>query len=394
MIHFHGKDQNDMKNAYLFCHHTVPYEHPNAVRLLNTALILQEIGYDVSLFGYDFEEEIMVKHRGVRCTKWQITRGKGIARQHLRSQDIIRHFIKVLKNAPDIIMSCIPGYTEEYSYLKGWAKENNVPFIQNLCEWYSYCNFRGKFKVFRYARNEWLMRFTYTKVKNIVGISTMLTDYYEKRGANTLTVPTLVDLEEYVNLKHQISMRLCIAYAGKPAAKDLLANVIFAIGRLSEQEMSKLEFHIYGATAEQLYKLGISQELLQRLSSAVHIHGYVPYKDVARCIADADFTILLRPNQRYAQAGFPTKVGESLACGTPVIANLTSDLKKYLVDGENSLICWDDSVESCLVTLRRAIAIRKETLQYMREKSYSTARTSFDYHAYTGRMQEFLAHLQ
>lgn len=383
-----------MKIAYIFCHHTIPYEHPNAVRLLNTALILRENGYDVSLFGYDSNKENSIEHRGVHCIKWQIMRRRGIIGRRMCSKDIIWHLEDALRKKPDVIMSCIPGYSEEYSFLRTWAQKNCVPFIQNLCEWYSFSNFQGRFKVYRYMRNEGIMRFTYKKVKNIVGISTFLTDYYEKRGAHTLTVPTLVDLEEYVGFEHQISNRLHIVYAGKPAAKDLLANVIFAIGRLSEQETSKLEFHIYGATAEQLYKLGISQELLQRLSSTVYIHGCVPYKDVARYIADADFTILLRPNQRYAQAGFPTKVGESFACGTPVIANLTGDLKNYLVDGENSLICRDDSVESCLVTLRRAIAIRKETLQCMREKSYSTARTSFDYHAYTGKMKEFLAHLQ
>lgn len=379
-----------MKTVYIFCHHTIPYEHPNAIRLLNTALILRDIGYDVTLFGYDFEEEIIIEHRGIHCIKWQISPGEGIMRHHKRSRNIVYHFKKALEKSPDIIMSCIPGYSAEYSFLREWAQKNDAPFIQNICEWYSFCNFQGRLKVYRYVRNESTMRFTYVKVKNIIGISKFLTDYYNKKGVRTLTVPTLVDLEEYAGLVHHNSKRLRIAYAGKPAKKDLLANVILAIGQLSEQELSRLEFHIYGASSEQLRKLGIPSELLRRLSDAVFPHGRVPYKDVAHHIADADFTILLRPNQRYAHAGFPTKVGESLACGTPVIANLSSDLKNYLVDGENSLICQDGSVESCLVALRRAIELPQEALHRMREKAYITAKTSFDYHVYVTKMKDFL----
>ena len=238
------------------------------------------------------------------------------------------------------------------------------------------------------------MRFTYVKVKNIVGISTFLTDYYKNKGVHTLTVPTLVDLKEYVGLEHHYSKRLRIAYAGKPAAKDLLANVILAIGKLSEQELNMLEFHVYGASLEHMQKLGISSRLLLRLSNVVFPHGRVPYKDVAYHIVDADFTILLRPNQRYAHAGFPTKVGECLACGTPVIANLTGDLKNYLVDGENCLVCQDSSVESCLIALRRAIALPQEALQRMRENAYITAQTSFDYHVYAAQMKEFFMQLK
>ena len=53
--------------------------------------------------------------------------------------------------------------------------------------------------------------------------------------------------------------------------------------------------------------------------------GMLAHGDVQRLVGSTDFSILVRQPCRTSQAGFPTKFVESFACGTPVIANLTSD---------------------------------------------------------------------
>lgn len=380
-----------MKTAFLFCHHTVPYNHPNAVRFLNTALILQNIGFEVSLFGADYCEEYEIKHKGINCTKWKIIDNKKMVQKHLRNSGFVQKMKEVLmKTVPDLIISCLPGYSLEYVYLKRWAHSRNIPLIQNLCEWYNFCNFQGKFKIFRYLRNEWSMRVIYAKMRNIIGISTFLTNYYEQKGVHVINIPTLVDIADYNGLKHRDCEKIRIAYAGSPRAKDKLANVIYAISSLSKKEQERIQLHIYGATIKQIQEIGVSSNVLKELEQIVYVHGNVPYHKVAYYVTDADFTILLRPNMRYANAGFPTKVGESLACGTPVISNLTSDLQKYLIDGENSIICRDCSIENCIDALHRVLNLKKSELYQMRISARQTAEKYFDYHVYSERLKIFV----
>ena len=75
-------------------------------------------------------------------------------------------------------------------------------------------------------------------------------------------------------------------------------------------------------------------------------------------IKDADFVPLLRPQiVRYAQAGFPTKVPESLSLGTPIICNLTSDLGDFIRDESEGIICRDYSIDAFVEALENALTL-------------------------------------
>ena len=76
-----------------------------------------------------------------------------------------------------------------------------------------------------------------------------------------------------------------------------------------------------------------------------------PHAELPNLIAEADFTVLMRPNKRYTNAGFPTKLVESLASGVPVIANLTSDIGWAVRDGREGLKVDDYSAASLAATL-------------------------------------------
>lgn len=86
-------------------------------------------------------------------------------------------------------------------------------------------------------------------------------------------------------------------------------------------------------------------------------YGRISRTEVLEDIKCLTFSILLREeNLRYAKAGFPTKVVESLFCKTPVICNISSDLAKYLNDGENSMIVETCSSEGLAQVLRKTSA--------------------------------------
>ena len=123
---------------------------------------------------------------------------------------------------------------------------------------------------------------------------------------------------------------------------------------------------------------GIDPEVLRRLEDLLHVFGRVPRAQVLDALKSTDFTNLMRsPEQRYARAGFPTKVVESLSNSTPVICNLTSDLGRYLRDGENSLLVEDCTPEALARVLAKAVALTQEQRAAMQARALASAEADF-----------------
>lgn len=265
--------------------------------------------------------------------------------------------------------------------------------VQSVCEWFDRSNFSGIKGLVKLLNNRYSLRVQYPKEGNIIIISELLERYYESRHCRTVILPTLVDMREYEavsNAPKQPGEVLKIAYAGSPAKKDYVANAIRAVALLRDEERKRVQLHFYGPEKKQLSALGIPEEFLEEYNETIICHGRIPYEQVKAKIAEADFTVLLRPDKRYANAGFPTKVGESMACGTPVIANLTSDLHKYIIDGQTGIVCRDETPESCAEALRRALSLTAEQRMQMHEQCLEMAKKAFDYHAYLDAMDKFL----
>ena len=133
-------------------------------------------------------------------------------------------------------------------------------------------------------------------------------------------------------------------------------------------------------------------KLEPKAKKVITFTGRIARNEVLKHLESADFTMLLRPeNERYAMAGFPTKVVESLSTATPVICNYTSDLKLYLKDGENSIILEDTSAESCANALKKAVSLTAEERKIMQNNARKTAEKEFDYRVYTDKVKEFIS---
>jgi glycosyltransferase involved in cell wall biosynthesis len=55
--------------------------------------------------------------------------------------------------------------------------------------------------------------------------------------------------------------------------------------------------------------------------------------------------VLARPDSLQAQAGFPTKLGEYLATGRPVVVTRTGEIGSYLVDGKSAYLAEPGNVK-------------------------------------------------
>lgn len=384
-----------MKNVYIVVNHTVPTEHPNGVRVANLGLIFKEIGYQVTLVGFAAGSDRTSEYKGMRCVLFEERGGSGVMNAMQRERECLRKFKEFLlaNEQPSLVISGLFNCKRQQFLMKYCAK-NKIPFAETVCEWYDRSSFAGVKGFFKLINNRYSLRIQFSKAKNVIGISSLLCDYYDSRGCNTVYIPTLVDPEEYAGVTHTEGDCLRIAYAGSPARKDYVINAIRAVALLTDEERSRLQLHFYGPQPSQLRLLGLSDEFLDQYQDQIVCHGRIPYAEVKAKVADADFTVLLRPNKRYANAGFPTKVGESMACGTPVIANITSDLGKYIIDGKTGIVCADETPEACAEGFRRALAMSTEEKGRMRKAAYEMANTGFNYLSYVDDMREFLERLR
>lgn len=173
-------------------------------------------------------------------------------------------------------------------------------------------------------------------------------------------------------------------YAGSPGKKDYLKDMIEGMSLLSHNELSRVRLVIIGITIEQLRKeLKVNEDLLEKVKDNIKVLGWVSREIVLEHLKYADFTILLRsPMQRYAKAGFPTKIVESLASSTPVMVNITSDLGDYIKDMEQGVVVESCSPTSFAHSLRRALSLTYEQRQKMYIKARKCAEECFDYSKY------------
>ena len=224
----------------------------------------------------------------------------------------------------------------------------------------------------------------------VLVISEHLRDRFSQRK-DTLVLPPAVDVDEYsarVPRNPQDPMRFL--YAGSPGRKDLLVEILQGFTRLSAAEQRKVCVTIAGATRSQIEDY-VGEEVLLRLGESVEVLGVIPRAQVHGLLAKADFALLIRPVAEFARAGFPSKVPESLAAGCPMILNYSSDLRHYVDDGQQVLVCRGSTAAHVTETIRRALALSDRELNSMSLTARSTARSRFDYRVWAAPLAEFLA---
>jgi len=182
-----------------------------------------------------------------------------------------------------------------------------------------------------------------------------------------------------------------IIYAGSPGGKDSLRPLLAALLSLSDSLRARLHLHIVGISEEQMTANGILGKVERdTLRNALSVYGRVPHDTVEQMLKQMDFSVLLRPAQeRYAKAGFPTKVVEAMSHGVAMVCNLSSDLSDYLTDGKNAILASGEDEASVRTALQRLAALDDITLLTLRKNARKTALQCFDYRGYAAAVTAF-----
>jgi glycosyltransferase involved in cell wall biosynthesis len=267
-----------------------------------------------------------------------------------------------------------------------------LPIIVDCMEWHESWQFKyGRISP-AYWRFLWSFHLVVPRAHGVIAISNFLANYFHSRGTRVLRLLPQIDIDEFPEHKvRDDGSCLKLFYAGTPHKKDNLGLVLSALSQLSTQECESILFTVAGVSWPEIRSLVVEVGVdWNSISPRLRVLGRIPREQVLNELACMDFLVLLRPVSRYSQAGFPSKVSESLAAGTPVIANLTSDLGDILVDGVNSIIAQNDDVESVKAALRTALGLGDARIKAMSGGAHEAACWHFDYKSSANSLKAFI----
>jgi len=110
--------------------------------------------------------------------------------------------------------------------------------------------------------------------------------------------------------------------------------------------------------------------------------GAINRMDVINKINNSYCLTLARPNNIQAKYGFPTKLGEYLTTGRPVVVTAVGDIPLFLMDGDNAFIAEPDSIQSFASKLEECFS-DEAMASAIGERGQKLVNEQFDYLAVT-----------
>lgn len=250
----------------------------------------------------------------------------------------------------DVVIAYNPEFSLTLRMMR-YCKKTGARLISDLTEWYA----PDEMPFTGVLLNWCNMKVLQKRVKYKICISSYLDKYYH--NTNNVVVPATCNAQDEKwskpaprELLSSDEMCKTLIYAGSPAKKDLLSVAVKAVSDLII-EGADIRFIIVGITVEDYQRRFdiIPKDVLS--SGRLLFLGRQPQDKIPSLYKAADFMVLLRENTRKSNAGFPTKVAESFMSGVPVITNATSDIMRYVVDGQTGFLLDSHDVRALKTAL-------------------------------------------
>ena len=384
-------------NAIFVMSAPFPYGQAFSSRARNLTKLLCACGYHVHIISpKSAGEEISDELAGVDYSVTHINdpknalslSGIGTAKPYMNAVKAYLNHNKV-----DLIVSSSMVFVS--GHLLKLAEKLQIPYIVEQCEWYDYTTFKyGKLNPY-YREHIRMIEKKNRKVSGIIAISRLFEQHYSFQGVPTIRIPTILDVK---NTRYRIKRNditsddvYHIAFAGSLGkGKEKMEPVFKALIKINKSKRS-IVFDIFGPSEQDLLiNFDGDNNLWNQVKQYINVHGRIPQTKVENAVRSADFTIFTRPIRRSSNAGFPTKVAESMAVGTPVITNDTGDISLYLKNGVNGFLLGNGTEAEILNVFETLISFDSEQYICMRKNARNTAECNFSYSSYIEEMNSFL----
>ena len=153
----------------------------------------------------------------------------------------------------------------------------------------------------------------------------------------------VVDQNRFSNIIKKQSEKY-IAYCGAADNnKDGVDQLIKAFSIVAKKH-EDVKLYVMGPKRSDCNNEQLARSL--GIGDRVVFTGMISSDEMPQKLMDATVLALDRPSGRQAKYGFPTKLGEYLATGNPVVITSVGDIPLYLKDGVSAFIAQPDSCNS------------------------------------------------
>lgn len=209
------------------------------------------------------------------------------------------------------------------------ALGNVTSYWHKLCKWFEY-------------------HFVMPHYDGFIAISRDLSKFvikYKGRKAQCIIVPILVeDFNDGNNNgyeKNEYNVPYIIHTGTMLEQKDSISKILHAFARFKKETQSACKFVFTGPQANEKCKyLPMIREL--GVEDSVELLGLVSPERVAVLQRHAAMTIIYKSDNLQTRNCFPTKLGEMLISGIPVITTTVGDANIYLENEKNAFIIEPD----------------------------------------------------
>jgi glycosyltransferase involved in cell wall biosynthesis len=224
-------------------------------------------------------------------------------------------------------------------------------------------------------------------------MTTPLKEYFETRvrkNAKLEVIPMTVEGDRFKNCTDgsQFSFPY-IGYCGYMGGNKDGVDILIKAFKIVADKFKDIRLVLMGEAEKD--EMSILKKLVDdfKLNDRVIFTGKIERDKMPPLLCNANILALARPSSLQSLGGFPTKLGEYLATGHPVVVTRVGEIPAYLTDGENAFLVEPDSAELFAEKLDYVLS-NPETAKKVGEKGSELVDTYFNYRYQSKRMLEFL----
>lgn len=170
-----------------------------------------------------------------------------------------------------------------------------------------------------------------------------------------------------------------IAYCGTISNFKDGVDCLLEAFSLFHQKKPDVSLHIYGVTPSEKDR-EVNQKIISdnQLEKVIKMPGRIPSNEIPIRLKNAKALVLARPSNIQSQYGFPTKLGEYLLTGNPVVVTRVGELDQYLEDRVSCVFAKPDNPDD-LARQIEWVFENKELASQIGKKGRQVALQSFNY---------------
>lgn len=260
----------------------------------------------------------------------------------------LRSLFKIQTKLLSDKINCILTYHDELifnSSIKFFSKKHHIKLLIDKTE-YPF-HFFDKKRLFQKLAI-WQLHF----YDGIITISHELSNFYFSFKNNVFLLPMSVNPNIYDNIKierQNTEQYIAVVFGthNRDNIKDSVSAYIEYLKRCVSQKPLKL--YLIGNFNALIKRFPENTNILKLIDSSeykdnIKILGSLTNKEVLKILSSA--SCLLTTPLKYNSGGFPTKLGEYLLSGNPVIATTAGEIPLYLTHKVNAYLCKPGDIQS------------------------------------------------